>query len=140
MIAPDPDAQPGEYGRAIARLAAWRAMADELDPTDAADAIYEAARRRDDAGLAEMAQVLAAVLDDGQRALAQEVQPDQEILERLRTASLAQEPGAEAWSPAQLLPAKVPLAGLVLPGGVARVVGGGTGFDAARCWTRCRTG
>ena len=120
---PADGAEPAAFRRAIAWSSAWSAMAEPLDPTDAADAIYAAARCQDDADLAALADRLGSVLDEQARDRAPRVEPDPRVLERTRAAMAAAQERRLEWSPTSLLPPGLSLGALIILGVAAGVIG-----------------
>jgi hypothetical protein len=119
--ASDHDGNPMSAAVEGARLATWFALADGLDPTDAAEGIYEAVRSMEDSELDAFVAVAGSMLDAAARARVTQVEPDPGCLKEVRDRK--SRPPAEEMESAALLPWGRSLGEVALIGLVAGAVG-----------------
>ena len=95
----DGDGYRAAFGVESARVATWFALADPLDPTDAAEGVYEAARTMDDRELEALVAAAGSALDGASRLRAARIEPSPEALEKVRAK---REAPAQEWDPATM--------------------------------------
>jgi hypothetical protein len=79
-----------------ARLAAWFALAEDLDPTGAAEGIYEAVRPMNDQELDAFVATAGLMLDEAARSRVVQIEPDPAPLAKLRAERTTNQPSAES--------------------------------------------